>query len=132
MRQQVNFTVEMIFDADASLSADDLQMSVNKLLHPIWEQGQTARTSALVLIRTAVSKPIEEAELYSNDEPEPCPINRRPVDTCPDGCTHGQGPTIQPHTVEALRKAMAEAPADPRTGAAFVNIDTRVLALLLP
>lgn len=111
MRQQVNFTVEMTFDADATLDAEALQHAVNELLYPLWAQGQTARTAALVLVRTAVSKPIEEAAIYGNDE---------------------AAPTIQPHTVEALRKAMADAPAHPRTGAAFVNIDTRILALLLP
>lgn len=34
-------------------------------------------------------------------------------------------------TIEALRRAIANAKPDPRTGAAFVNIDTRVLAALI-
>lgn len=33
-----------------------------------------------------------EETAYQAPEPadEPCPVNRRPKGTCPDGCTHGE------------------------------------------
>lgn len=38
---------------------------------------------------------------------------------------------LKPYTFDALQDAIDNAKPDPRTGAAFVNIDTRVLAALI-
>lgn len=33
---------------------------------------------------------MEETEYHDDPADEPCPVNRRPKGTCPDGCTHGE------------------------------------------
>lgn len=32
-----------------------------------------------------------DTEYHDDPADEPCPVNRRPKGTCPDGCTHGEG-----------------------------------------
>lgn len=113
MRQQVNVTAALTYDCDARLGADALHRAImadiTRLHCPVELPNECRREAEL--IGRSITTLHEEAAIYGTDE---------------------AAPTIQQHTIEALRKAMAEAPRDPLTGAAFVNIDTRILALLLP
>lgn len=96
MRQQVHVTATLTYDADAALSTLRLRTAIiddlSRLLCPPCLPDDCRRE--VELVGRSIATLHEEAEIYSNA---------------------GPAERIQSHTVEALRKAMADAPSDPRT-----------------